>query len=277
MLQPPVAGVRLWSIPRPLIDQVVRVKFLIAVTAAVLAVALTSTSAPAEGLNLSWDDCGTHGVQQRAFACDTNAGSNTIVGSFVAGAYLTAVTGAEAVMDLNSSSPALPNWWMQRTGSCRAGSLNGNFDFTAGPFNCFDYWQGGAIGAITQDPPDGNRVRIKGVFALPTDDSRIGPIAEGTEVYAFKAVITNARTTGLGACSGCDAGACIVFHHILLYQPPPDHSNYYLSAPADRQFVTWQCPGDIQIVDPGIGQFCHLDCPTPAGSRTWGQIKQLYR
>jgi hypothetical protein len=37
----------------------------------------------------------------------------------------------------------------------------------AGPFTCYDYWQGGAIGAIQEDAPVGNRVRIKGVFALP--------------------------------------------------------------------------------------------------------------
>jgi hypothetical protein len=251
-------------------------RLLVVVFAAVLAIAFMPAHAAGAGINLSWDDCGTHGVQMRAFACNTNAGTNTIVGSFVANEYLLAVSGGEMTMDLNTSSPALPNWWMQRTGSCRAGSLNGNFDFTGGDSGCWDYWQGGAVGAIVQDPPQGNRVRLKGVFALPTGDSRIVPIADGTEVYSFKAVISNAKTTGLGACGGCDEGACFMLNYIQVNQAPL-YSNYYFSAPADRNFVTWQCPGGLVIVDPGIGTFCELNCPTPAQSRTWGQIKQLYR
>jgi hypothetical protein len=106
-------------------------------------------------------------------------------------------------------------------------------------------------------------------------DPRITSIAQGTEVYSFKAVIENAKTTGLGACGGCEVGACILLNSIKLNQAPPNNG-YYISTPAQRQFVTWQCPGEVVITDHG-GTFCNLDCPTPARARTWGQIKQLFR
>ena len=127
-------------------------------------------------------------------ACDTNAGSHTLIGSFVAPPGVDSMSANEVVIDLESASPSLPDWWKMRTGLCRAGSLTWSFDFTGGPFTCYDYWQGGAIGSLQQDPPVGNRARIKGVFALPAGDARITSIAEGTEVYSFKANINSAKT-----------------------------------------------------------------------------------
>jgi hypothetical protein len=130
-----------------------------------------------------------------------------------------------------------------------------------------DYWQGGAIGAISQDAPVGNRAKIKGVFALPAGDSRITGILEGTEVYSFKAVINNAKTTGLGACAGCLTGVCVVLQSIKLNQPvgTPGGSKFVYN-PASRSYATWQG---------GIGADCYA--ATPAKNVTWGKIKAQYR
>ena len=251
-------------------------KAFLAAFVAALAIALTSARAMGAGVNLSWNDCGAHGDQLQTFACDTNVGTHTIVGSFVAPAGIVAVSANEVIMDLTSGEAALPGWWQLRTGLCRPASLSGNWDFTGGPFSCYDYWQGGAIGGIAMDPPQANRARIKMVFALPAGDARITSIAEGADVYSFKAVINNAKTTGVGACGGCNAGACIVLNQIKLNQPLPN-GPIFITNPAERNFVTWQCPGTMVIIDPGIGTVCQLDCPTPARAKTWGQIKQLYR
>jgi hypothetical protein len=157
------------------------------------------------GLNLGWDDCGGLPASlNKVSACASNSGINTLVGSFVAPSCVNAMSANEIVMDVQTPGATLTPWWGMRSGSCRASaSLAGNFDFTTGPFTCYDYWQGGAIGAIQEDAPVGNRVRIKGVFALPAGDARITAIAEGTEVYSYKANINNAKTVGLGACAGC--------------------------------------------------------------------------
>jgi hypothetical protein len=249
------------------------IAILAAIVAALVAIGLLFTSVKSAGINLSWDDCGSHGAQLRAFACDTNAGSNTLVGSFVAPAGVEQMDGNEFVLYLESADVLLPGWWSLRSVLCRAGSLNANFDFTAGPFNCSDYWQNGAIGKIVMDAPAGNHARIRGAVALPSGDPRITPVPEGTHVYSFKATIDNAKTTGNGACGGCASLVCIVLQSIKLDQPLPLPS--ILVANVDgRNWVSWQCPSFPVLDAPGLCSF--TSCPTPARSQTWGQIKQLY-
>jgi hypothetical protein len=241
-----------------------------------VAVALFATSVKSEGVNLSWDDCGSHGAQVRTFACNTNAGLHTIVGSFVAPLGLDAMTSNEIFIDLTSEAPTLPPWWQLRSGLCRPTSLSANFDFTSGFSACFDYWQGAAVGGTSMDPPAGNRTRIKVLAALAPGDPHIVPIAEGTEVYSFKVRINNAKTTGLGACSGCDAGACIVLDQIRLNQTTPLPS-FIIQPPATRKYVGWQCPAYPVYYDHSLYNCSFAGCLTPATSPTWGQLKQLYR
>ena len=223
------------------------------------------------GLNLGWLDCGSvPGTENRIFACDTNTGGGHIlVGSFMASSNMVAVTGFSAVINAQSVTPApWPNWWNIRVGGCRAtSSLLSNFDFTAGPTSCFDYWQGGAVGGHSMNAPVGNRARILVTAALPSGDPRIGPILQGTEVYTFKLTVNNARTVGLGSCSGCGTGVCIVLNSLLVTQVPGNPAgNKFLSSPAHRSHVTWQG---------GIGGDCFA--ATPAKNVTWGSIKSKYR
>jgi hypothetical protein len=233
-------------------------------------VALTAGIAAAGngGINLGWNECGGDpSTLNRVFACNTNAGINTLYGSFVAPSCVTAMSANEIVMDVQSAGLALPLWWGMRTGSCRAAaSLAGNFDFLANVV-CYDYWQGGAIGALAEDAPAGNRARIKGVFALPAGDARITSIPEGTEVYSFKANINNAKSSGLGACAGCLEGVCIVLNSIKINQPVTEVcGSKFISTPAVRNTATWQG---------GIAGDC-LNA-TPAKNTTWGSVKALYR
>jgi len=221
------------------------------------------------GLNLGWGDCGGLPASlNETFACDTNVGTHTLVGSFVAPCCVTAMSANEVVMDVQSTGTSLAPWWGMRVGACRtASSLNANFNFTAGPFTCYDYWQAGAIGSFSEDVPNQNRARIKGVFALPSGDSRITGILEGTEVYSFKANINNARSTGLGACTGCLTGVCIVLNSIKVNQPiGTPGGGKYISSPANRAYVTWQG---------GASADCYA--ATPAKNTTWGMIKAKYR
>jgi hypothetical protein len=221
------------------------------------------------GIDLGWDDCGGQPPSlNKTFACDTNAGFNTLIGSFRAPCCVTAMSANEVVIDVQTPGVTLTPWWGMRTGACRASvSLSGNFDFTAGPFTCVDYWQGGAIGSFAENPAIGNRVRIKGVFALPSGDPRVTGILEGTEVYSFKLNIGHQKTTGLGACAGCPLGACIVLQSIKLNQPvDAPGGGKYMGNPLNRAYALWQG---------GIGGDCYAS--TPAKNVTWGQIKAHYR
>jgi hypothetical protein len=238
-----------------------------------------AVDASAAGFNLGWNDCpsGPTYTLAETFACDTNVGIHTMVASFVAPAGIHQMSANEIVIDMQTGGAALAPWWTMATGQCRpASSLAGNFDFTAGPFTCYDYWQGGAIGglqwSVFNPPAQGNlnRCRIKGVFALPAGDERITSIPEGLEVYSFKCNVNSAKTTGLGACTGCSDEACIVLNVITINQPAPDPPQVRLTSPAVSQYVIWQ---GWSTPDP------HNACPavTPTRNHTWGSIKALYR
>jgi hypothetical protein len=243
-------------------------KKMLLMTSALLALTAGLAVAGPGGLNLGWLDCtGDPPSLDRTSLCNSNAGVNTLVGSFMAPSCVNAMSANEMVMDLQSLGGSLPLWWGLRTGLCRPASLGSSFDFTAGPFTCYDYWQGGAIGALSMEAPVGNKARIKGVYALPAGDSRITGVPEGTEVYSFKANINNAKTTGLGACSGCNVGVCLVLNSIKINQPVSEPcGGKFVSAVAMRNHATWQG---------GIGGDCLA--ATPAKNTTWGSVKALYR
>jgi hypothetical protein len=236
---------------------------------ALLFVSAPLASAGSGGLNLGWTDCGGSPASlNRTFACSTNTGSFTLVGSFVTPSSVTAASGIVSIMDMQTAGVLLPPWWGMATGLCRAGSLTANFDFTNGPWSCIDYWQGGASGAVTMDPPQGNRARIRVVATLPAGSPLITSIPEGDEVYAFKVIIDAARTTGLGACAGCQREAVICFTSVTITQPAgAAGGNRYVWQPASRSYATWQGGGYVT-------DYCF---PDPVRSTTWGSIKTLYR
>jgi hypothetical protein len=193
----------------------------------------------------------------------------------VAPAGLLAVTGHYAVIDFQTGGPSLSDWWSLRPSApqaCRPLSLDADFDFAGGPFTCYDYWQGGAVGGTTMDvgTPYPNRGRIKVQSALPVLDPRIGPVLEGVEVYAFKLIINNDRTIGPEACGGCTDEVCLVLQYILVTQVPGLAFNVTLQSPVTAHHVIWQ---GWSTTDP-VQQ-----CPavTPVRNRTWGAIKAIYR
>jgi hypothetical protein len=180
----------------------------------------------------------------------------------------------EVVMDVQTAGATLAPWWGMATGQCRAAaSVAGDFNFTGGPFTCYDYWQAGAIGALSWSvlPNTTNRCRIKGVFALPAGDARITSVPVDLEVYSYKCNINNAKSTGLGACAGCTTEACIVLNSIRVNQPVASGgAAIFISNPAVVQHAIWQ---GWSTGDPN--QACPLITPTK--SKSWGSIKALYR
>jgi hypothetical protein len=96
----------------------------IAVTLGGLVIAAAAHAQPSAGLALSWNHCFGEGVgaSVRSFACDTNAGFEELIGSFVLGTDLVNVSGNEIVISVSTSFPyvtmpvppsgaPLPEWW----------------------------------------------------------------------------------------------------------------------------------------------------------------------
>jgi hypothetical protein len=229
--------------------------------------------AAASGFNLGWNDSpsGATYALAETFACDTNVGTHTMVGSFVAPPWVNAMTANEIVIDIATSGAQLPAWWTYGTSQRRpAASLVGDFDFTGGSFTCTDYWQNGAIGAPDWSANITNRCRIRGVFALSAGSPLITSLTAGTEYHSFKCRINDLKSTGLGACAGCADQACIVLNILTIQQLAPNPVQMRLTNPANMQYVLWQgwSATDPQNACPAI---------TPARQHTWGSIKALYR
>jgi hypothetical protein len=221
-----------------------------------------------QGVNLSWNDCGTAGLLQKNFACNSNtAAGHTMVGSAIIGTDVPQLNGQFSVLDMQTNTLALGNWWQFNSGGCRFNSpsyMSADFNFTTASGACLDPWGGGAAGGNSYTPGFNgpNRARIRNQCAIPGSTSITGT----DEYYIFKVFISNAKT--VGACNGgCSDGVCIVLNSVLVTQPL-GQGNYTASGPITRNYVQFQGGG-------GLGG----ECPgaTPTTTRTWGSVKSLYR
>jgi hypothetical protein len=251
----------------------------------ILAAALVATSASAYtfgpwGCNLRWDHCyGDGGVQNRNFACDTNSGSETLVGSFVPAWDIANVSGLEIVMDLASASTSLPAWWeLKNAGTCRQLSLGMNLVPVAPTVTaCPDWGQGntaGGIGAYRIGSRGPNSVRMVAAVAVP--QSVLQFLSAGHEYFGFNLTINHAKTVGIGNCAGCTTPVCMVFNSVMM-TTPTQSLNRWLTGPAnqtDSNFTTWQ-GGGVPVGPNGSAPGC--PSATPTLRQTWGALKSLYR
>ena len=229
--------------------------------------AATGTAASAFGLNLRWTACaGDGGEQNRAFACDTNSGSNVLAASFVLPFDLAQVNGNELVVDIATSSSVLPAWWQFRQiGTCRQAELTIAAHNGAG---CPDVFLGKGssmnIAAYQFPIQSANRARLLCVNAVPEFDV---VHLLGLQEYAIaRWTITNAGTVGAGSCAGCTVPACILFASANITMiGNANNTKLTTEESPGSSFVTWQGGGE--------------NCPAvvPARKSTWGAVKSLYR
>jgi hypothetical protein len=249
-------------------------------------------------VNLRWDNCyGDGGAWNKNFACDTNLGSERLVGSFELDQPLAQRTGMEIVLDLSVAVPILPAWWSFNSGGCRLSSLSANPILPIGSANCTDWAQGAAAGGLAAyqlgvNGPSTARIIVG--FAVPAANAE--NLDPGQEYFAFTAVINHARTVGTGACGGCDVPVCIFLSEVELTTPPvtgQPNQNVYLDRGANysgSQWVTRQNGYPINIerycafpLPEAICSLhyttfnCVLATPTRTHGSTWGQVKSLYR
>jgi len=234
-------------------------KKILILTGALMALTAGIAAAASSGVvNLAWSDCGTNGTANRTFACNTNTGTpGILVGSYTSFVNLDSLNGNEIVIELQTTSVGLVSpWWQVKnytdgTVGCRNGASSMSFDFTGGPFNCFDYWNGQALGGfgIIREPATPNRQRVLGVCAVGL--SQAHALDANTETYSFKLTINNTKTTGTGACAGCADGN--------------------VAAPMDRSMETLGTFAQMNGGVPGAPG------PTPTKNTSWGAVKSLYR
>jgi hypothetical protein len=244
-----------------------------------LALVLIAPAHAAPGVNLTWSRCHGEGVgtQNRAFACDTNDGSEVLVASFVLPADLAQVSGNEVSIDLISQDDPLPAWWdFENAGTCRMTSLTVNATADANNVVCVDWAAGGSTGGLASystgtppsmgniDPALANRHRrLSLAFAVPPD--ALASLLADTEYFSCNIAIDHAKTVGAGACGGCAGSVCLVIQ-MLNVTTPVLGNNMFLSGGTTpgSNMATWQ----------GSGADCNL---VPVRNRSWGEVKALYR
>jgi hypothetical protein len=243
-------------------------KKLVSITAMLLA--LGCGSATANQVELAWASCyGDGGPRNESFACDTNTGSHTLIASFKPDMTSETVNGNEIVVDVSSAGAGLPAWWQfKNTGTCRASALSVTSIPPTPLVQCIDEFAGQAtsgIGAyvigVNASP---NRARLIIAEAVPA--SALALVDPAGEYFSIAIHITNEKTTGTGACSGCLTPMCIVLESIKLTAGGGENDEF-ISASPGTNCVAWQ----------GGAFSCGCSAETPTRNTTWGAIKSLYR
>ena len=241
-------------------------KKVLSLTAALLAAGCSLASA--QGINLSWDDCGVHGSSSKSFDCASNTGVPfSMILSFIPPAGIDNFLGISAQLDISSSTPALPDWWKHGTGQCRGtGGINASFDFTSQTTSCVDFYNGQAVGGSAYDVGYGgpNRARMLIQAAVPIDNR--GPVDPALEYAAARVSVLRSKSQAPGNCAGCTTPVCIVLNSIQLFQPPDALNDPTLTNPANSNYITWQA-----------GTIAGCPLSTPNRTSSWGQVKSLYR
>lgn len=238
-----------------------------------LALVLLATAAHAgAGVNLRWDRCfGDAGTQNKAFACDTNTGSDVLVCSFEVAAEILQATGQEVTIDLVATATTLPGWWeFKNAGTCRQLSLTMNTALSPTAVVCSDWSSGQSLAALRGYSssffgPNSARIRINSAVA----NESAAHLFPGMEYFVCNVVINHAKTVGTGACAGCTVPVCLVFHDQITTPVAADDVLLTAGAHVGSNFATWQGPT-------GPAPF---GCPYPVPTQrsTWGAVKSLYR
>jgi hypothetical protein len=244
---------------------------------------LASSSAHAAGLNLAWDQCLSEGgVAAKKSACAANTGYSDVVGSFVPTQPHPGFLGLEILLDVQSETPTLPDWWQFfNSPSCRENALSVSFDFTgAAQSACSDPFSGQAMGGMAayvtvghprlagDYQPKPNAARIYMAVAL---ENAVG-LAAGTEYYCFRLRIGNQASSGASACAGCATPACMTLSEVRVYDQGPQVPRGEQAPPARFERINMQAQGNL------IGwQDTGPACQSAVKNKTWGQLKSMYR
>jgi hypothetical protein len=227
-----------------------------------------------EGLYLTWNNCasGPGAARDRSSDCTSDSSQQSLYCAFSLPAPADSVLGLEIVVDVQSAAAAMPDWWRLDIGGCRAGNLRAGFVFPS-PSPCANFLRGNASGglqgySLNQPYGGANQARIEVAASLLVSVGGYASLGSDSTYYAACLTITNARSSGPGACVGCLEPVCLVLNSItVLRQPGAAGGNQVLSVPGPDQanWATWQA---------GLGASC---AAVPVRAVTWGRIKSLYR
>lgn len=235
--------------PRPRLHRAWRAASALLLACAALLAATSTARASAE---IVWEG----GGNQRRFACDTDAGAETLLAIFSTPDTFE-VDEMEAVIDYCSGTQPFPDWW-NFGAAPRLGVLSVDLlPPTLTAPTLVDYWQGRAGAPTLEWTQTGiNMARIVVHVAMPPGTgARVVP---GSDYFAFR---LNIAHTGTTQTMDCGVGVCLVLNDLRFLGPGVDYRQHY----PGQGMTAWQdgVPGCPFIV--------------PVAATTWGGLKALYR
>lgn len=245
----------------------------VAFAAIVLPLLLSTTTPSAHAqvsVNLGWDACGPARVSAKSFACDVNTGMDVLWISFSPPSGITSLVAIYSRFELQSPDLLPPPWWQFDSGQCRFGGLVLVTATPGPPSTCASPWSVEQVGGIgfphLSHPP--NRTPVVAVTAV--EEAYVSALTPGVEYHHVGIGVRHTKTTGAGACAGCNVGMCIKLESVELDQDDGagDPTSYRIQAPLTSPYAQWQPNGDPPPT-------CLASNPTQ--NRTWGSIKSLYR
>jgi hypothetical protein len=159
----------------------------------------------------------------------------------------------------------LPEWWRFRSvGSCRQLALTISAHDGIGCPDLFELQASMNIASYVVGTFGPNTARILSVNAVPP--ALTVELAGGQEYAVARWSISNVKTVGTGACSGCATPVCILFSvaRITTYGGLNDAIIANAAFPGSS-VVSWQGAATSSCVR------------TPTRNSTWGAVKSLYR
>lgn len=253
----------------------IRKATLVGVLAGWTALLSATTAHAVEGVSLRWSSClGDGGASNRNFACDTNAGTNVLVGSFELGTPLAQVSSAGVQINVWFGQLGLPAWWaFVKPGLCRQTSLAVNTALPPTGLNCVDWASGQSAGSVGDYHININGFGTASILVVTTvPASELADLQAGQEYFSFNLTIDNAKTVGSSSCGGCAIPVCLSLLSFRLTTPVAANNREITTAMngSDSYFAAWQ--GGATRPPNVVG------CPeaTPTRRETWGAVKSLY-
>jgi hypothetical protein len=219
-------------------------------------------------LDIGWDTCaGDGGLSLRTFACTSNlntgANTNTLVPSITLDADVANFNGFDTHVYVGFGS-TIPDWWGVM-GTC-AGKTTPIAASSPASLCSNDPYAALGAGGTVPLPNNGilnannNAFEVRFAFAVPAGNEQT--LFANTEYPTCNFVISNAKTTGTGNCTGCSTPACIRFNQVTYGQAGGIAND--VTTGGTQQNAFWQDGA--------------ADCSgTPVKNRTWGAVKSLYR
>lgn len=228
------------------------------------------------GVNLTWNACfGDGGQANRAFACNTNFGTENLFSSVVVDQPVSDIEGIELTLLVVAETSMLPAWWtFFNAGACRRSALVFSNVGNGASVACQD-WGGAfdgvaAIAGYDLGFAGANTARLRTAVSV---SNPLGAMQAGIEYYTGTFKLGHQQTFGLGSCAGCTVPVCIGYSSARIVTLDPANDRL-LTTPANTpssQWVGWQ--GGAIVLTP-------LACSpvvTPTRHTVWGQVKSLYR